>query len=256
MKQFLITEEERNRILNLHEERTSRHYLMEQTTGVTQSSGTTQTSGSTPTLVSGPFGNPDRKQYVYNVNGKFFIYYTTPANSTPAPEKGNPFTNNGQGFATEGQATAKIKQMTPNQEELQMSNEPTSELDEELIEGYENSLYSDIMELIHDSNSSHEETIDVLNSIVDEMSSSRRMRRNVERRFRDDMNEDSLYSESREDGESLEREARIILNRLGYSMSLLKNYTRKELAKSLRRENKDRSGGHDKWEKLADKLDN
>ena len=59
-----------------------------------------------------------------------------------------------------------------------------------------------------------------------------------------------------EDKESLEREARIILNGIGYSMTLLKNYTRKELAKTLRRENKDRSGGHDKWEKLADKLDN
>ena len=56
-------------------------------------------------------------------------------------------------------------------------------------ENYENSLYSDIMGLIRNSNSSHEETIDVLNSIVDEMSSSRRLRRDVEKRFRDDMNE-------------------------------------------------------------------
>ena len=53
----------------------------------------------------------------------------------------------------------------------------------------ENTLYSDIMGLIRNSNSSHEETIDVLNSIVDEMSSSRRLRRDVEKRFRDDMNE-------------------------------------------------------------------
>ena len=52
-----------------------------------------------------------------------------------------------------------------------------------------NSLHSDIMGLIRNSNSSHEETIDVLNSIVDEMSSSRRLRRDVEKRFRDDMNE-------------------------------------------------------------------
>jgi nucleoid DNA-binding protein len=59
-----------------------------------------------------------------------------------------------------------------------------------------------------------------------------------------------------EDKESLEREARIILNGIGYSMTVLKSYTRKELAKTLRRENKDRSGGHDKWEKLSDKLDN
>ena len=53
-------------------------------------------------------------------------------------------------------------------------------------ENYENSLYSDIMGLITNSNSSHEETIDVLNSIVDEMSSSRKLRRDVEKRFRDD----------------------------------------------------------------------
>ena len=56
-------------------------------------------------------------------------------------------------------------------------------------ENYENSLYSDIMGLITNSSSSHEETIDVLNSIVDEMSSSRRLRRDVEKRFLDDMNE-------------------------------------------------------------------
>ena len=53
-------------------------------------------------------------------------------------------------------------------------------------ENYENSLYSDIMGLITNSNTSHEETISVLNSIVDEMSSSRKLRRDVEKRFRDD----------------------------------------------------------------------
>ena len=53
-------------------------------------------------------------------------------------------------------------------------------------ENYENSLYSDIMGLITNSNSSHEETITILNSIVDEMSSSRKLRRDVEKRFRDD----------------------------------------------------------------------
>jgi hypothetical protein len=102
MKQFIITEEERKRILGIHEQRTSRHYLMEEP-------------------------------------------------------------------------------MEP-------------EMDEEIIEQYDNSLYSDIMDLIHNSNSSHEETIDVLNSIVDEMSSSKRMRRNVEKRFRDEMNEQSPYA--------------------------------------------------------------
>ena len=52
-------------------------------------------------------------------------------------------------------------------------------------ENYENSLYSDIMGLITNSNSSHEETVDILKSIVDEMESSRRVRRGAESRFRD-----------------------------------------------------------------------
>ena len=50
----------------------------------------------------------------------------------------------------------------------------------------ENILHSDIMGLIHNSNSSHEETISILRSIADEMESSRRVRRDVEKRFRGD----------------------------------------------------------------------
>ena len=49
----------------------------------------------------------------------------------------------------------------------------------------ENTLYNDIMGLIRNSNSSHRETIDVLKLIVDEMESSRRVRRGAESRFRD-----------------------------------------------------------------------
>lgn len=49
----------------------------------------------------------------------------------------------------------------------------------------ENSLYNDIMDLIRNSNSSHNETIGVLNSIIDEMESSKRVRRGAESRFRD-----------------------------------------------------------------------
>ena len=60
----------------------------------------------------------------------------------------------------------------------------------------------------------------------------------------------------KENKESLMRDARIILNRVGYSMLLLKDYTSKELAKALRQENKDRFSLNDDWEKLADKLDN
>ena len=48
----------------------------------------------------------------------------------------------------------------------------------------ENILYNDIMGLIRNSNSSHRETIDVLKLIVDEMESSRRVRRDVESRFK------------------------------------------------------------------------
>jgi hypothetical protein len=47
----------------------------------------------------------------------------------------------------------------------------------------ENSLYSDIMGIIRNSNSSHEETLDILRSIVDEMESSRRVRKGVEKRW-------------------------------------------------------------------------
>lgn len=48
----------------------------------------------------------------------------------------------------------------------------------------ENTLYSDIKSVIRDSNSSNQETIEVLKSIIDEMESSRRIRRDVEYRFR------------------------------------------------------------------------
>ena len=50
----------------------------------------------------------------------------------------------------------------------------------------ENTLHSDIMDLIHNSNSSHEETLSILRSIEDEIESSRRVRRDVEKRFRGD----------------------------------------------------------------------
>ena len=52
---------------------------------------------------------------------------------------------------------------------------------------FENSLYSDIMAVIKNSNSSHEETVSILRNIADEMTSNRKVRRGVESRFRDDM---------------------------------------------------------------------
>jgi hypothetical protein len=51
----------------------------------------------------------------------------------------------------------------------------------------ENTLYSDIMDVIRNSNSSHEETVSILRNIADEMTSARKVRRGVESRFRDDM---------------------------------------------------------------------
>ncbi len=59
----------------------------------------------------------------------------------------------------------------------------------------------------------------------------------------------------KENKEGLEREARIILSRLGYRMTGLKEDTPKELSRKLRQENKDRFGNHEEWEKLADKLE-
>lgn len=52
---------------------------------------------------------------------------------------------------------------------------------------FENSLYSDIMDVIKNSNSSHEETVSILRNIVDEMTLFRKVRRGSESRFRDDL---------------------------------------------------------------------
>lgn len=57
-----------------------------------------------------------------------------------------------------------------------------------------------------------------------------------------------------ESKESLEREARNILSRLGYRMTELKQDTAKDLARILRQESKERSG-KEKWDDLADKLE-
>ena len=47
----------------------------------------------------------------------------------------------------------------------------------------EGDLRSEIMYLIHNSNASHEEIVDILEDITDEIVSSRRMRRDVESRW-------------------------------------------------------------------------
>ena len=47
----------------------------------------------------------------------------------------------------------------------------------------EGDLRSEIMSLIHNSNASHEEIIDILEDITDKIVSSKRMRRDVESRW-------------------------------------------------------------------------
>lgn len=49
---------------------------------------------------------------------------------------------------------------------------------------YENDIYSGVMDVIRNSNASTQETIDVLQMIIDEMETSRRVRRGAELRFK------------------------------------------------------------------------
>ena len=52
---------------------------------------------------------------------------------------------------------------------------------------FDGGLEYEIKELIKNSNTSNEETISILRNIADEMESSRRVRRGVESRFRNEM---------------------------------------------------------------------
>ena len=65
----------------------------------------------------------------------------------------------------------------------------------------ENTLYSDIMDVIRNSNSSHEEAVSILRNIADEMTSERRVKRDAVSRFRDYRlsESDDVYTDSREE---------------------------------------------------------
>jgi hypothetical protein len=52
---------------------------------------------------------------------------------------------------------------------------------------FDNGLEYEIKDLIRNSNTSNEEAISILRNIADEMESSRRVRRDVGSRFRDEM---------------------------------------------------------------------
>lgn len=57
----------------------------------------------------------------------------------------------------------------------------------------------------------------------------------------------------KENKESIEREARITLSRLGYSYSVLKHYSTKDYIDSLKQASKDRSNS-DQFDELINKL--
>ena len=55
-------------------------------------------------VVEGPFGVPPIQYYVYNVNGKFYIYQTNASQKTPILMQGTTWSNNGQGYNTQNDA--------------------------------------------------------------------------------------------------------------------------------------------------------
>ena len=98
MKKFIITEEERSRILGMHKKSTSRHYLMEQS-------------------------NKKIGDFTYSVvetkNGKFRIYvtggkYTTPTDAETAFGTGTYLID----YETREAAQEKINSMNPSENEF------------------------------------------------------------------------------------------------------------------------------------------
>ena len=55
-------------------------------------------------VVEGPFGVPPIQYYVYNVNGKFYIYQTNASQKTPILMQGTTWSNNGQGYNAQNDA--------------------------------------------------------------------------------------------------------------------------------------------------------
>lgn len=69
-------------------------------------------SGSTPTLVEGPIGKGYLKRYIYELNDRFFIYYSTFKN--PEHKRDTSLEDKGRGFQTKDEAMNVILQNTPN----------------------------------------------------------------------------------------------------------------------------------------------
>jgi len=59
-------------------------------------------------VVEGPLGVPPIQYYVYNVNGKFYIYQTNASQKTPTLPSGTIYNNSGQGYNTQNDAKAVI----------------------------------------------------------------------------------------------------------------------------------------------------
>ena len=71
-----------------------------------------ETSGTTQTLVAGPIGIGYLKRYVYESNGRFFIYYSTFKN--PEHRLDTELEDKGRGFETKDEAMNIILKNTPN----------------------------------------------------------------------------------------------------------------------------------------------
>jgi hypothetical protein len=108
MKSLLITESERNRILGMHKSATSKHYLMEQSTGTT--------TGSSLTYVSSPGKVGDVNYHIYknNTNNKFYLY----TNNTPNGPVTLSDDNGGQGFNTAADVVTQLKKDNPEETDM------------------------------------------------------------------------------------------------------------------------------------------
>jgi hypothetical protein len=64
--------------------------------------------------VAGPFGKPPVQYYIFDKNGKFFIYQTNATVKTPTLLQGTLWNNNGPGYNTQDEANRVIQaQITP-----------------------------------------------------------------------------------------------------------------------------------------------
>jgi hypothetical protein len=117
MKHILndISQEEKNRILEQHSggktiDTTKFKRLLESTMGNVKPLISEQAAKQ----VAGPFGVAPLQYYIFDNNGKFFIYQTNATVKTPTLLPGTEWNNNGPGYDTQQEANMVIqRQLTP-----------------------------------------------------------------------------------------------------------------------------------------------